>query len=78
MTKQEAIDNIVREVLRHVSQYDEAVLGWDAMAERVRRDVDRYVEEFFTSNSIDIEEVDLFGPNDDGYAVDEDIDEDEE
>jgi len=78
MTQQETVDNIVREVLKTVDNYDGGFLTRDTMALYIRTDVTKYVKQFFESNSIDVEEVDLFGPNDDGYAVDEDIDEDED
>ena len=75
MTQQETVNNIVREVMERVDQYDEGRLTRQHVAEGVRSIVSDYVQRFFDSNSIDIQEVGLFEDDDDDdlpWSVDDD------
>ena len=73
MTQQETVNNIVREVMERVDQYDDGRLTRQHVAEGVRSIVSDYVQKFFDSNSIDIQEVGLFDEDDeDGEYIDDD------
>jgi len=73
VTQQETVNNIVREVMERVDQYDDGRLTRQHVAEGVRSIVSDYVQKFFDSNSIDIQEVGLFDEDDeDGEYIDDD------